>query len=225
VVPAADTSYTATFTVNEPPPAPIAFVQQAAAVPQSPQSNVNLAYPQAQTAGNLNVVVIGWNDATANVSSVTDSAGNTYQVAAPLTRGTGVSQVVYYAKNVVGGPANTVMVAFDRPATYVDLRIAEYAGISRTNPLDVTASGTGTGNSAATAAATTTNAKALLVGAGTTFTKFTAAGTNYTLRVITKPNADILEDRTVSATGSYTATANHAGNGNWVLQLVAFRGQ
>ena len=40
--------------------------------------------PVAQTAGNLNVVVVGWNDTASNVTSVTDSAGNTYELAAPM---------------------------------------------------------------------------------------------------------------------------------------------
>ena len=45
--------------------------------------------PNVQTAGNLNVVIIGWNDATTTVSSVADTEGNTYAIAAPLVTGTG----------------------------------------------------------------------------------------------------------------------------------------
>src|SRR5262245_22304661 len=59
--------------------ASIAFVQVNSAVPQTPQTNVLVKYTQAQTAGNLNVVAVGWNDTTATVSSVTDSSGNIYQ--------------------------------------------------------------------------------------------------------------------------------------------------
>jgi hypothetical protein len=40
--------------------------------------------------------------------------------------------------------------------------------------------------------------------------------------VITQPDADILEDQIVSATGAYAATA--PGSGSWVMQLVAFKG-
>jgi hypothetical protein len=42
------------------------------------------------------------------------------------------------------------------------------------------------------------------------------------LRVLTSPDADILEDRVVSTTGSYTATGT-TNNANWVMQLVTFR--
>jgi hypothetical protein len=55
---------------------------------------VATAFAQAQTAGNLNAVAIGWFDSTGNITSVSDSAGNTYQVGAPTFRGNGFSQAV-----------------------------------------------------------------------------------------------------------------------------------
>ncbi len=70
-------------------------------------------YTLAQTVGNLNVVIVGWADATATVQSVVDSAGNTYTLAFPATVGTGLSQAIYYAKNIVAAAAgNTVTVTF-----------------------------------------------------------------------------------------------------------------
>src|SRR5438128_7896612 len=56
--------------------ASINFVQGNYAVPQSPQTTVNVSFVGAQTAGNLNVVIVGWNDSTATVTAVTDSKGN-----------------------------------------------------------------------------------------------------------------------------------------------------
>src|SRR5580765_4884628 len=58
--------------------AAVGFVQVNSATPQSPSASVAVTYTGAQTAGNLNVVVVGWNDATAQVLSVADSRGNTY---------------------------------------------------------------------------------------------------------------------------------------------------
>ena len=69
--------------------------------PQTPQATVPVTYKAAQTAGNLNVVIVGWNDSSTQVSSVTDSKGNTYQLAmAPmvLTGSPALSQAIYYAK-------------------------------------------------------------------------------------------------------------------------------
>src|SRR6185436_18499711 len=60
--------------------ATILFVQGNYAVPQSPQSTVTVTYTAAQTAGDLNVVLVGWNDGSATVTSVTDSRGNTYEL-------------------------------------------------------------------------------------------------------------------------------------------------
>ena len=40
--------------------------------------------------------------------------------------------------------------------------------------------------------------------------------------MITSPDGDILEDRIVTATGSYSASANIAA-APWIMQLAAFR--
>src|SRR5208282_4723872 len=51
----------------------ITFVQVNAATPQSPQTTVPVAYAAPQFTGDLNVVVVGWNDVANTVSSVKDS--------------------------------------------------------------------------------------------------------------------------------------------------------
>lgn len=56
----------------------IGFAQVNAATPQTPQAVVAATYTSAQTAGNFNVVAVGWNDTVAQVVSVTDSGGNPY---------------------------------------------------------------------------------------------------------------------------------------------------
>src|SRR5690348_10364646 len=53
------------------------FVQQNYACPQSLLSSVGATYNGAQTLGNTNVVVIGWNDKNSNITALTDTAGNT----------------------------------------------------------------------------------------------------------------------------------------------------
>ena len=60
-----------------------------AATPQTSQSSVAVTYTGAQVAGDTNIVAIGWNNTTSSITSVTDSAGNTYQLAVPTARGTG----------------------------------------------------------------------------------------------------------------------------------------
>src|SRR5947207_14020180 len=108
------------------------FVQGNRASPQSPQMSVTAGFTVAQTAGNLNVVVVGWNDSTTQVQSVTDTAGNSYAVAVGPTVQSGyATQAIYYAKNIVAASANAniVTVSFLTAAAYPDIRIAEYAGL------------------------------------------------------------------------------------------------
>jgi glucose/arabinose dehydrogenase len=223
VVPSTAQTYTATYTVTSTP-APIAFVQVRASTPQSPQSTVATTFTQAQTAGNLNVVEVGWNESTGNITSVTDAAGNSYQVAVPTFRGTGLSQAVYYARNVAaaGAGSNTVTVRFDKAVAYADVRILEYRGLDQTSPFDVGRSGGGTAAAATSGAVTTNFARELVVGAGITTACFTGAGSGFTARIITDPDCDISEDRTVTATGSYGATAPQTGT--WIMQVAAFKG-
>jgi hypothetical protein len=219
--PDADKTYTATFAAGASPPATPDFVQTANSVPQTPQTTVTTAFPQPQRAGDLNVVVIGWDNTTSNVVSVSDSAGNSYQVAAPTKRSSSNSQAIYYAKNIAAG-ANTVTVTLSGATPYVDVRIAEYSGLDPVDPLDATSSGSGTGNQPDSGSVTTTTSTELLVGAGTTTGFFSGSGSGFTTRVITSPDGDILQDRVVTSIGSYNATAV-MNSANWVMQLVTFR--
>jgi hypothetical protein len=201
-------------------------VQSTYAVPQTPQTTVPVRYTGAQTAGNLNVVAIGWNNATSQVLTVTDTVGNVYVPALAPTVQPGIqSQVIYYAANIGGAAANTntVTVTFNAAADYPDVRLAEYQGINPVTPVDVTIGAFGTGAASNSGAVTTTSAAALLVGANYVQSLTAGPGTGYTQRLITSPNGSILEDRVVTATGSYSATASTNGAG-WVMQLVVFRG-
>jgi hypothetical protein len=200
----------------------IRFVQVSAATPQTASSVVSVAYPTAQTGGNLNIVEIGWNDTTSSVITVTDSRGNIYDLALGPTRGTGLSQSIYYARNIVGG-SSTVTVTFTKAAPAVDIRALEYSGLNPSNPLDLTAGAAGTGTTASSGAATPRSATELIVGAGMTASAFTRAGTGFTSRIITNPDADIAEDQMTGTTGSYSATAATSTNASWVMQMATFQ--
>jgi chitodextrinase len=205
----------------------IGFVQMNYATPQTPVSTVTVPYTAAQSAGDLDVVAVGWNDTTTQVVSVTDAMGNAYQSAVGPTALSGaVTQSIYYAKNIAAAAAgaNSVKVTFNAAAQWPDIRILEYSGLDQTNPVDVTAAATGSSSTSSTPAVTTTNASDLLFAANIV-TSFTGGpGTGWTNRVITNPDGDIAEDRTVSVTGPYASTAPLSGAGAWVMQMVAFRG-
>jgi len=207
----------------DPPPPPVKpkFVQQNYAVPQTPQSQVSVTFPFAETAGNANILAIGWNDVTASLGVVADSASNTYQIAIPTYRGNGLSQAIYFCPDIKPG-SNTVTVTFNQPAIYVDLRVMEYSGLAKTNAFDIGASASGSGANASSGAVNTSFASELLLGAGMTAATFTAAGSGFTQRVITSPDADIIEDTVTTATGTYSATAP-LSSGAWLMQIAAFR--
>jgi len=202
------------------------FVQVNSATPQTAQTVVTAKYNAAQTAGDLNVVVVGWNDITAVVSSVVDTKGNTYALAVGPTRFTPstLSQSIYYAKNIAsaGAAANTVTVTFNVAAAFVDLRVAEYSGMDTSAPLDVVKAASGSSATSDTGTVTTTNANDLLVGANIVNHVTTNPATGYTKRIITS-DGDILEDRVVSSVGAYGATAALNTTNNWVMQLAAFK--
>jgi hypothetical protein len=211
--------------------ADIRFVQQNYAVPNPSASTVAVSFTNAQTAGNFNIVAVGWNDATAGVTSVKDSLGNTYQLAVGPTKytlakdgGGNLSQSIYYAAVPPGGGANTVTVTFNRVALYPDIRITEFSGVVG---LDSGATAGASGNSTISSAGpvTTKNAYDLIFGANMTFLSTSGPGTGFTNIKITNPDGDIAEYEIASSAGSYSATAPLAGGAaSWVMQTVAFQG-
>jgi hypothetical protein len=203
---------------------PINYIQGAATATGGSLTTVPVTMPSVQTAGNLNVVIIGWNDSTTTVSSVTDTEGNTYTIAAPALQGTGLSQVIYFAKNIAGEAAspNQVTVTFSAAAPAPDVRVLEYKGLDIANPFDVTAGAVGTSNLADSGACTTTTPVELIVAGATVANNVTGPGVGFTTVSLTHPNGDNAEHQITSAIGSCEATAGVAG-GNWVMQTVAFK--
>ena len=208
--------------------ATIAYVQGNSVDPNTMSaSSASVKFNSAQTAGNLNVVAVGWGSNTSGlVSSVTDTKGNTYMLAVgPITAAVAGSGSIYYAKNIVAAAAgtNTITVAFSPAVGVPDVRIAEYSGLSTTSPVDVVAASSGTGTLSSSGSVTTTNANDLLLGSNNTTTGSSGPGTGFTQRIITGFNGNILEDEIVSTTGSYAATAPLSPSGSWIMQLVAFK--
>jgi len=199
-------------------------VQQDYAAPQVPQTSVSVTYTGAETAGDANLLAIGWNDTTASIVSVNDTAGNVYHAAVATFRGNGMSQAIWYATSIAAaaGGTNQVTVTFDQAAVFVDLRITEYGGLAASAPFDVGASATGNGSAAATGTISTASTGELLFAAGMTGVSFTAPGAGYASRVITSPDGDLVEDALGIAAGNHSAAASLSG-GTWILQLAAFK--
>lgn len=204
--------------VIDAPPIPIAYVQHNFMTPTSGVS-VPVGFPLQQTAGNFNIVVIGW-DNSGVVESVLDSAGNTYARAGSVTG----FQEIHYATNIAGGN-NTVTVKFTSNVGFPDIRILEYSGIAATNPVDdvngqTDASG---GTQLSSGSITTTHAYDLLFAADTVGATTTAGTGGWTERLRTA-DYNIAEDTIVDSTGTYKADAMQSGSSYWAMQIVAFKG-
>ncbi len=204
----------------------IRYVQSNYSAPQSSQTTVSIIFTAAQAAGDLNVIVVGWNDTTALVNTVTDKSGNPYtSVIGPTVINGSLSQSIYYAKNIAaaGAGSNTVTVTFSAAAAYPDIRILEYSGADTVNPIDVTAAATGSSTASNSGSAATSNATDLIFAANIVATTTSGPGNGFTGRVVTSPDGDIAEDEMVSASGTYSATAPLGSSGPWIMQMVAFK--
>jgi chitodextrinase len=205
--------------------AAISYVQNAWTNPSSPVSTATATFAGAETAGDLNLVFVGWSDSTSTVSSITDSKGNVYTLAVGPTRSSGnASQSIYYAKNIVAAAANanTVTVTFSTAVAYPDVRIVEYSGVSTTTPLDVVSGAAGSGTALDSGAMTTTVANDLLVLGNYIEHSTTSEGGGFTERLY-DTDSQVVADAIEGTTGTYHATATQDPSGWWILSAVALQ--
>ena len=222
-VPETAQTYSATYTVTNTP-APLAFVQVAAVTPQTNQTTVAMTYASAQVAGDTNILAIGWNNTTSNITSVTDF-GRQRLSAGRADRARLRHQPGHLLRQQHQGGSRRYQHR-DGDLQRRD-RVCRHPrdGVQRSRsgqPVRRGASASGSSASASTAAVTTTAPRELIFGAGITTGLFTGAGTSFTSRIITSPDGDIVEDRFVTATGSYSATAT-LGSAAWLMQIATFR--
>ena len=214
------------------PMGPPTYDQAVAGTPASPSATAACAIPAAIQSGDCIVALVGWNDATSTITSVVDSAGNTYTaVGAGITRGTGVSQRIYVALNAKASAAgaNTVTATFNVAAVYPDLRVAVYTGVQLSGAIDQTAGAAGTGTAVSSGTVTTTAANEIAVGGVITSTGVTSAGAGQTIRILTAggvgAQGDTLSDQPVPNSGTAVAsTSTQTTSGNWVCNVVTLKG-
>ena len=122
----------------------IEYIQSAVAEDEDQQGET-IAFPIAQRAGDLDVVMIGWYKA-GTIATITDTNHNAYAVAiGPTETATNTrSQTIYYACGIAAG-ANSVTVTFAGSGQDPDIRIAEYKGLRATGCLDTAVANTGSG--------------------------------------------------------------------------------
>ncbi|MBZ5700325.1 MAG: Ig-like domain-containing protein [Acidobacteriia bacterium] len=131
------------------------------------------------TAGDLILVQINWNDATNSVVSVTDALGNTFSSAVgPAQQSSAESTQLFYAANVAGG-TDRITVTMSG-TTLINIFIYEITGAAATNPLDVTAVGSGSGTSVTTGSVATGGANEFVfVGIGNSSAAWDSTGAGF----------------------------------------------
>ena len=176
------------------------------------------------STGNLLVVFVGMLSYTETVSSIADTAGNSYTFIRRLRNGA-VTLEAWYAKSITGNASNVVTVTYTGSIAERSVIVLQYSGCDKTSPLDQWDSATGSSSTPTSDNETTTLADEVLVaGANLLNSKDYTAGANYTLRVETDTPYAGAEDRIVSSIGTYNATFSLSGSTNWVIILATFKG-
>ncbi len=192
-------------------------------------TGISIAAPATNhTSANLIVVIgsCGGGDAT-NITSITDTAGNTYTRINGAFDSFAGNVEIWYAKNIIGNASNIVTTNFN--TTYIDrgIRVHQYSGCDTTAPLDQSAVGTGASATPTTASVTTTQADEVIVaGDKTWFTRTHTAGASYTIRTIlggAEPSVGDGEDRVVSSIGSYNASFTISASDWWAMVMATFK--
>lgn len=140
----------------------IAFVNAGYANPGSTASA--LTQTQNVTTGNALVVFVGWNTSGVTVTSVTDTAGNTYTPLTQQASSTLAFGQAFYALNVTGNASNRVTVNFSG-STFCRVYCLQYSGVATTSAFDEEANTGVTSTSAATSNVTIPDNGILVAGA------------------------------------------------------------
>lgn len=194
-------------------------------------SSIAIAFANAQTAGNSNVLFIYWNTTTVAITSVSDSKGNSYtQIGSATANSTLTIQAVYYCPKIVAATAgsNTVTVVFASSVTFPGLHIIELSGGGTdgllAEQLVVTASNANStsANAVTTGSFNVSHVPSFLMGFIATTGAIITAGSGYTLGA-TDSNSCMWETKNISTTGSQTLTATAStSNSPFVFRGVNF---
>lgn len=208
--------------IDAAPPS-LGFVQ--AGYQEGTGSSVTVTLQARETAGDFNIVGVSWVDTSSTITQIYDSDGNTYtQVGMPLVKNNVGQLAIYAAWNIrVQGAKNTVTIMTSRIDSNPIVTVAEYSGVQTNgNPVDAMAGKAGAPPGAPDSTmANTTNAHDLIIGIGAADTNL-SAGTGFTAR--TSPGLDLIEDKIVTSTGGYHATATQDPGGSvWLMRMVAVR--
>ena len=202
----------------------IAFVNEAHLYVSGASTTIAAAAGN-HTSGNLLVVlVVGW--FTGTVSSVSDTAGNTYTWtglrSTYYTADDGFVEI-WYAKNITGNASNVVTATYSGSTSYREIEVIQYSGADTDDPFDA-GNDTETGDAvgAATANSTVAEAGEVIVAGFAFYNSGTSTmGTGFTERYDGEYTTFI--DRVLTTSGSYNASLTYSSANGWTGAHATFK--
>lgn len=205
---------------------PLGVAQIHASGTSSAVSSTSATFSTATAAGSLLVLLYQNNNFANNVTSITDSAGNSWvQAGSELANGSN-HLGIYYCKNAIAN-AGTVTVNWATATFYGAIQIMEITGADTSAPLDTgngVKTGTGTGTALASASFTLSSPEIIVAFSVSNGPPVSAAG-GYTLN-----NFAVVGDANKYFSGEYHVTsaseqavATQTSSAGWSIIAAAFK--
>ena len=177
-------------------------------------------------AGNLVVVLVHWSAGGVDITSVTDSAGNTYASVIRYTNPAGGVVGMHYANNIIAGNGVVITATFSAATTFRRITAIQYAGGISGNPFDGAVGAFGmSGTASTTTPVTVSGGRAILVAdcfARANQTGGFTPGPGYN-EIVEVAQDSATEDVLVSANGDYQASMSLSVATDWIIVLGAFK--
>lgn len=205
---------------------PIQFIQYDDYLSTTSAITVTNDTPLNTTTGNCLIVVVNCYGVGDIVSSITDTAGNTYVKAEGQNTATNERSEIWYALNITGNAANITLVTYNGTTSYRYISVAEFSGIVTASALDDTSYNTNstTSHTSGTMTASVNNAVIIgcLNGVGTedytVGTSFTTFSSDITLVY------NFAEYRIISSAEDYSATCTSGTTNSTIMIGAIFKG-
>jgi hypothetical protein len=183
------------------------------------------------TAGDTLIVETGaWSNSHARVSSVTDSAGNTYTKVLSFVASDFTEMDVWSAPVTAGGGTKPTVTVKTSTSADIGVAVLDYSGLSST--VDVLKTATGSTTTARTVSSGSTAMTTAPMGLAMGFYVDSGFGTaltadpGYSSRANVSPNGNIdllAEDTMVMMGATPAASAGTGANTVWLMATVVFK--
>jgi hypothetical protein len=198
------------------------FVQTCLNALNNAASSITCTFANPQTLNNTNICYVGWYATTGSVSSITDTAGNSYgssiltTTQSPLGAGT---QAIYVTGGIKAQSSNIITVNLSASLQYPELKCEEILGTTPVDAAGPVANQSTAGTAMTSGNVTVSFAPIMMVASTLDCASPTSPGTGWTQRgPIT--GGDIIEDQYSLTSGTFAATATQSGNVCYIMQMV-----